>query len=297
MKKTIKHLLYTILVIFIFIIPLCIAPIVKADSGWDSSYDSGGGSWDSGGDSWDSGGGSWDYDSNSSYSGSGSAEGDFVIFVIFFTIFVIVILISLAESKTTQVKTSDKNKYIMYSYQDITDDFLQNVLPEEQLENLKELFFTQFIDIQTAWMNFDYKELRNLCTDELYNSYKSQLETLKLKNGQNIMHGFEALDIRITNIENINGEIIANVFLAVQFYDYVINTKTDKITRGNNYQKIFNNYEMTFVMSAKPKKQQKCPNCGALNKHITSGECEYCHSTLITKASKFVLSSKKNVNK
>ena len=58
MKKTIKHLLYTILVIFIFIIPLCIAPIVKADSGWDSSYDSGGGSWDSGGDSWDSGGGS-----------------------------------------------------------------------------------------------------------------------------------------------------------------------------------------------------------------------------------------------
>ena len=45
------------------------------------------------------------------------------------------------------------------------------------------------------------------------------------------------------------------------------------------------------------KKIKTCPNCGAPNNSVTSTECPYCHSTLVTKASRFVLSSKKNINK
>lgn len=59
--------------------------LVKADSGWDSSYDSGG-SWDSGG--WDSGwdsGSSWS--SGSSHSSSGSySDGDGFAFMIIFAV-------------------------------------------------------------------------------------------------------------------------------------------------------------------------------------------------------------------
>ena len=81
-------------------------------------------------------------------------------------------------------------------------------------------------------MNFEYDRLRSLCTDELYNSYLSQLDTLKLKHGQNIMHNFECLDTKITNIEEVNNEIVLTVFMCVEFYDYVINTKTNKIISG-----------------------------------------------------------------
>ena len=57
MKQSIKKYFKIFLAIIIFAIPLYIAPIVNADSGWDTSYDSGG-SWDSGGSY--GGGGSWD---------------------------------------------------------------------------------------------------------------------------------------------------------------------------------------------------------------------------------------------
>ena len=56
---------------------------------------------------------------------------------------------------------------------------------------------------------------------------------------------------------------------------------------------------MTFVMKAEKGKAKatKCPNCGAKMKIVTSGKCEYCDSTIVTKASEFVLSEKHSVNK
>ena len=85
--------------------------LVKADSGWDSSYDSGGG-WDSGG-SWDSGwdsGGSW---SSSSLDGSYS-DGDGFAFMIIFAVVVIIIIyfsINNRGGKGGSGSTSNFNKY------------------------------------------------------------------------------------------------------------------------------------------------------------------------------------------
>ena len=44
-------------------------------------------------------------------------------------------------------------------------------------------------------------------------------------------------------------------------------------------------------------KYEKCPHCGAPVEFVTSGKCEYCNSTIVKKASKFVLSKKTNVNR
>ena len=77
-----KKLIFTIISIMLLVAAL--TPIVsKADSGWDSDYDSGG--WDSG-SSWDSGG--WDSgsdwgssDSNWHYSGGSSFSGSVCGFI------------------------------------------------------------------------------------------------------------------------------------------------------------------------------------------------------------------------
>lgn len=289
MKQSIKKYFKIFLAIIIFTIPLYIAPIVNADSGWDTSYDSGG-SWDSGG----SYGGRGSWDSGGSYGGGGSGILDDV-FLLYFTVFIILVLV-ICPKKIVK-EEENLNKYIRYQYLDITPEHLEKYLPQESIAFIKQEMYLHFIEIQNAWMNFEYERLRSLCTDELYNSYLSQLYTLKLKHGQNIMHNFEYLDAKITNIEEINNEIVLTVFMCIEFYDYVINTKTNKIIRGNNSKKVLNNYIMTFVKEKETKrKNKKCPNCGAPNKNVTSGECEYCHSTLVTKASRFVLSSKKNIN-
>lgn len=296
--KKVKSGLLLVLLILVICIPFCVIPGVKADSGWDSDYDSGG-SWDSG-SSWDSdydSGSSWDsdYDYDYDYGGS-SSSGDIDLFgLVLLVIIMAVIFSKIGRRSRPVIYHSPISKVNMY--QDITQEHLTMVMPGANLHLLKKTAYDLFVEIQNAWMNFDYNKLRELCTDELYNSYVSQLETLKLKNGQNIMSNFENLGTKIIDIDEANGEFILTVFMNVEFYDYVINTTSKKVTRGNKNTKINNSYILTFIKGPDNSNDTKCPNCGAPIEHVTSGECEYCHSTIVKKASKFVLSKKTNVNK
>ena len=312
MKDKIKKIAKLFFIFLIVCVPFFCATIVNADSGWDSDYDSGG--WDSGSD-WDSGS-SWDsdwdsgsdWDDDYSYSSSSSSDLDFGGVMIM--IFIILIIVALSSKKgnnrrhmrgpsviPSASQYSSTNSQTS-SYSDISNDEVKAILPDENLITLKNMAYKSFVDVQNAWSNFEYDKLRELCTDELYNSYVSQLETLKLKNGQNIMSDFAKMDTKIISLKEENGEIVLTVYLYVQFYDYVINSTSGEVTRGNSNIKLSNKYIMTFVKGADSKgNDDKCPSCGAPIDFNTSGECEYCHSTIVKKATKFVLSKKTNVNK
>ena len=279
MKKKFKSLICILLCAFAILTTLN----VKADSGWDSSYDSGGSSWSSS-DSWSS---SSDY--SSSYSGEADA-GDIIFIVL--AIFIFAIIIIAFGSKGAKTSTSS------YHYNDISLEDLQKYLPGKTLEQVKKDVFARFVNIQDAWMNFDYDALREYCTDELYNTYVSQLETLKLKNGQNIMSDYQNLDMKITNITSENNVVSLTVYAEIRFHDYVINTKTKKVIRGSKERLMFNHYLMTFVIKkSNTKSLNNCPSCGAPFNHNASGICEYCGSTIIKEADTLVLSKKTNINR
>ena len=279
MKKKFKSLICILLCAFAILTTLN----VKADSGWDSSYDSGGSSWSSS-DSWSS---SSDY--SSSY--SGDVDGSDVVFLVL-AIFIFAIIIIAFGSKGTKTSTSS------YHYNDISLEDLQKYLPDKTLEQVKKDVFARFVNIQNAWMNFDYDALRECCTDELYNTYVSQLETLKLKNGQNIMSDYQNLDMKITNITSENNVVSLIVYAEIRFHDYVINMKTNEVIRGTKERLMTNHYLMTFVIKKSDAKSLKnCPSCGAPFEHNASGVCEYCGSTIIKEADEFVLSKKTNINR
>lgn len=280
MKKKFKSLICILLCIFAVVTTLN----VKADSGWDSSYDSGGSSWSSSSSSWSS---SSDY--SSSYSGEADA-GDIIFIVL--AIFIFAIIIIAFGSKGTKTSTNS------YHYNDISLEDLQKYLPGKTLEQVKKDVFARFVNIQDAWMNFDYDALRECCTDELYNTYVSQLETLKLKNGQNIMSDYQNLDMKITNITSENNVVSLTVYAEIRFHDYVINVKTNEVTRGSKDRLMTNHYLMTFVIKKGDAKSIKnCPSCGAPFEHNASGICEYCGSTIIKEADELVLSKKTNINR
>lgn len=279
MKKKFKSLICILLCAFAILTTLN----VKADSGWDSSYDSGGSSWSSS-DSWSS---SSDY--SSSY--SGDVDGGDVVFLVL-AIFVFAIIIIAFGSKGTKTSTSS------YHYNDISLEDLQKYLPGKTLEQVKKDVFARFVNIQDAWMNFDYDALREYCTDELYNTYVSQLETLKLKNGQNIMSDYQNLDMKITNITSENNVVSLTAYAEIRFHDYVINMKTNEVIRGSKDRLMTNHYLMTFVIKKGDAKSIKnCPSCGAPFEHNASGICEYCGSTIIKEADELVLSKKTNINR
>ena len=224
MKKRITYVIISVVLLVVILTPI----VSKADSGWDSDYDIGG--WDSGG-SWDFGG---DWSSSSDW---GSA-GDIIILGPISLIIIIVIFIIV--SKVSDAKNNDwekdkpliTNSKFNIDYNDITQKEIDEIDSTIKIDEFKKKAFKIYKDIQEAWMNFDTDTIRKLTTDEMYNMYSSQLETLKLKHQKNIMKNIEYVDANITNITKEDGVISVVVYLRVKCLDYVINEKTKKTLTG-----------------------------------------------------------------
>lgn len=294
MKKNIKILLIVIcaLISGILIFKGIDVMMLRTDSGWDSSYDSGG--WDSGG--WDSGG--WDNDYDYDYDGSGgyqlTTKEDYVMFFIIVAFYVgVAILIAYISSKKSTLKTNFINSNYTAKYVPILTDVEKeknNHRLEEltgvNLETLKSEVFNIYKDIQIAWMNFDYDKLRTLCNDEIYNTYKIQLETLNLKGEKNVMENFVLNDLYFLAPFAKKEVVMFTVILKVSQNDYVIDVKNNAVVHGDKYHVMNMTYKLIYEYR-KPK-TNKCPNCNALIKPETS-KCDYCNSVIVQGKGKIVL--------
>lgn len=279
-----KKLLICSFILLIGVILFSGINFVYADSGWDSGYGIGGFGSGSGFGGWTFGG--WNYSSSSRSSG-------FFDVVVLFVYFVVIPALAIYHLSVTQKnakkKEIDDSKYRLEDYEGF-----KKYLPTYDIKEVRKQLVEIFKEIQIAWMNFDYDKLRSLCTDELYNTYKTQLEVLKAKKGQNIMSQFKIVETRIYSVKEVNGIVQLDVYMSIHFYDYVINTEDDIVTRGSEYRKIHNKYLMTFVIKTGNKAKVKCPNCGAeVKEHST--DCEYCKTKIVTVKDSFILAKKTNI--
>lgn len=267
---------------------------VKADSGWDGGYDSGGGSYDSG-SSWDSGGSDWSSDGNS----GGSWNGGPVETVLLIITYIIIIYafykfykwLSHGHRRILREPMSREN----YRISEGDTSLLRKYIPNYSKPTFTTKLYEIYKDIQIAWMNFDYDSLKTLTNDELFNTYKSQLETLKLKNGQNIMSDFDLNDMEIVNVSETDVALIVEVAALIECHDYVIDTSNNKVTRGNKFSKVLYDYRMTFI-GPKQIADNICPNCGAELDGTNRTTCSYCKSVVINKSYNWVLSKKRVIS-
>ena len=292
-KKIIISILLIVLSFSLIYMP------VKADSGWDSSYDSG--SWDSGSDwdsDWDS---DYDYDYNSSWSGGSYSQGSYSggsgswVIALLIAICIIIIIYNITNKNNRNRPSSGRGNMTTKSnnYKDISNSKIIEVDPSLNIQELKAKSFNIYKDIQTAWMNFDTETIRKLTTDELYNMYSSQLETLKLKKQKNIMKDITLEETKIIDIKEVNNVITVDVYMRIKGYDYVINENTGDTVRGKDREKIIIEYILSFVKSSlNTPTTEKCPNCGAPVEINSSATCPYCESTLVKESSDYSMSKK-----
>ena len=271
-----------LIIIIILIMSLGIYTI-KADSGWDSDFDFGGSDF-----------GSSDYGSSYSYDGSSSSGGSYSSSSIFFDLVVMIIVVIIVVSKYKDNNSSNTNRFSLNSYKDMDEEKLKEIDPELDIESLKKEVFDIYEKIQIAWMNFDYDTLKKYTTDELYNTYESDLKVLNLKHQKNVMEDIKATNTKILNVKIENGVETVSAGLTIEMYDYVVNNKNE-VTRGTNKQKI----EITYIITLTKKANEiieKCPRCGAEIKDISSGTCSYCKYKVVNNTSNFVMSKKQNIN-
>ena len=287
-KKTITF--FIMFIVIIGIVCFALSPLnINADSGFDSSYDSGG-----------------SFDSGSSFDSSSESSGDGSVFDLIFLVFRLFILLwdinpliaiivfaaltFLIIRFFKNIPTSTNLSNMMITSNKMTEEELKKYIPEIKLEEFLVDRYNDYLDVQNAWMEFDYDSLRKRLTDELYNQYEMQLDTLKIKNQKNVMKEFVLKDSAITNIEEDNNKLTLTMEMIVEFYDYI--TENDKVVRGNSERKITQHYEMTFVCSKKFSKV--CPNCGAKLENAASNKCEFCGSIVTELSDEWVLSKKES---
>ena len=284
MNKKVKYFLGVLCTLLFGALFLLNLDNIKADSGWDVDFDTGGSDW--GGSRWSSS----DWDSGYSYSGS-SSSGSSSSFV--FVVFIIIVVIIIYYLNYNNVKTT--SKYIPeYKYSPIDEEYIKKYIDDFNKQKFLDDAYQIYLDTQKAWSNFDTKSLRNLLTDELFNTYNMQLKALKAKKQKNIMSDFALEKIDTTAINVSNNQITMKVVLEVSFFDYVVDI-SNNVLRGNKNHKVSVTYELTFVSTINKKETKNCPSCGApINKNSASNVCEYCNSTLVKNTYSWVLAKKEN---
>lgn len=286
---------------------------LATDSGFDVSYDSGGGSsWSSSSD-WGSSSSDGDGDGDIFGIGENIIMGGIAIFTIFgifniskkkkillsigigilvvlrmfvFLIVLVSVIGTIIVLPIVLIKESINNK------KKNKEQKLDLNVKEEDKPILDE-GYQIFYDVQMAWMNFDYNALRELVTDELYNMYYNQLQTLSLKGQKNVMSDFELLGYKLNSAFNhTNGTKSVNMSLNVKFYDYIVDQNGKKV-RGNNRKKVNMTYSLSFV--SKTNAITECPNCKA---PLSSGAtvCEHCKTHIQSTRGKMKLSNKRVIS-
>ena len=283
-----KKLVIVLCIAMISLIPSFIDKHISlADSGFGSSYDSGGSSYSGG--SWDSGSSSsssWDYDSD-----YGDGDGSFLI-VDFIILLIIIIVRSVYSSKNKQNNATQSVSINDENIANKVKQYIPNFNKQEFLNNGYKIYK----DVQNAWMNFKLDDVKDVITDEIYNMYDSQLSTLEVKGEKNIMKDFKLVKSYLKDVNVQNETITITTGYVIEMYDYIIEESTGKVLRGSSTNKLRIVYEMKFRQTLNSNvKVDHCPNCGAKIEMNSSGTCEYCGSKLVSENTKWVLTEKKTM--
>ena len=260
--------------------------VVIADSGFDSSYDSGGSSWSSSSSDWSSSSSSsWGSDYSSSSSGGGSSSpGEVFASLIIFAIIIAFVIISSSKNKgSTPTKQPIANQ---------NDGHVVNKI-KQYIPNFDK---TEFLN-EGYNIYFKLEEVKNVLTDEMYNMYESQLATLEVKGEQNIMKDFVRRNAFLKDVVEQNGNLTITACYVIEFYDYIVEQSSGKVLRGTSARKVRITYDMKFRKTINAKSVlTHCPNCGAKLEDMNgAGTCKYCGSKIVYENSKWVLTDKKNI--
>ena len=176
-------------------------------------------------------------------------------------------------------------------------DEVKKVIPNINKKEFFDMASGMYVKLQEAWMNFDYETIRSLTTDDLYNSYKTMLESLERKKQKNIVSDIKVYGCNFTNAENEHGKYTVEVELDLAYRDYIVQEKNNdyELVRG-----VVNRLDVVCLItlvSTKKKETSTCPVCGGpISKNNQSDKCKFCGNTIVKENYNWLISKKEIVS-
>ena len=164
-------------------------------------------------------------------------------------------------------------------------------------KNSKELLdalYMKYVRIQSCTMNFDYDNLEKLCSENIYNEIKNDIELLKPKKCKRIIKDYILNSYKLNNITEENGRITLEMYLDISYKDYIINLQTEKIIRGSSSKKTNGKFDLTFLIDKDVDVEEICPKCGT---KLDGNICSICKEKVSTKLKDFILCKKSMAKK
>lgn len=175
---------------------------------------------------------------------------------------------------------------------------LHKCLPNFNMEEFTKYIFNSFSKIQTAMSDGDMSSVRNLMTDELYNVYLTQIELMKKNNQNKMVSDFKLDRVALHRIKEYNGKVSLTISLIWNSIDYIINTKTKEVIRGDRHSLYKTRFLLTYVIDKNAKsKDNVCPNCGASIDINHTTKCKYCDAVVTNANYGYILAKKQYVSR
>ena len=142
-------------------------------------------------------------------------------------------------------------------------------------------------------MNQDLEPVRDVLTDEMFNMYLMQLDTLIDNNQKNMMEDIRFVrGYRMTGYSEDGQEHITMVMI-VNCRDYVQDAN-GYVVRGDRNIVWTYVYELQFVRSVSAP-VSNCPSCGSSLSETNGNKCPYCGNTVFAGNGKMKLAKKRMI--
>ena len=256
---------------------------VATDSGFDTSYGGGSGGYSGGSSSGSS------HNNSEKWKKLSTPEKLLALMPLWMHISIIIWIYVEISRDSINTLSLNKNKAI-------TEEEFSKYIKDETMEQFILNRYQDYLAIQYAWMEFKYDMLSNKTTNELYNQYQMQLETLKTKGQKNVMKDFQYVDGMITSVSKVNNQTTVTIEIVTEFYDYIINEKNQVIIRGNDSKKVSMHYRMVFIKNNSLKPKTHCPKCGAELKNTSTNVCEFCRTKITKETEEWLLAEKECIS-
>lgn len=199
-----------------------------------------------GGSSGSSGGGSSSSSRSSSSSGTRRSRSNPISQIVNLIMFIVISGASAIAFRMRLLKAKINSKRIM--------NLLDNKDDAWKYKNIQKQVETSYFNIQKAWSNQDMSTAQKYMLKDLYDSFQTKLEWMKIKNQRNILKKISLLEAIPISIYDDQDDTKDSVwyFIKGSMIDYTIDTNTNLIIEGKDVKKQFIEY-WKFVRQDKNK--------------------------------------------
>ena len=160
---------------------------------------------------------------------------------------IMLILILIISTIIGRIRAKNK-KTIIVNDNKKNDPLLSNNENLETKEQIQKLAFEKLKELKIAKMNFDLDTIKNITTDNVYDLYNRQVNTLKEKKQKNIVQNVKYINSFITNINTMENEKIINLRVIIECFDFVNDNHNNTIS-GKYNKKILQTYELEIKIN------------------------------------------------